>query len=567
MRHGALHRLIIIVAALAVMAPMAALPAVAAISDVPDETTGTALRGVDPVLVKDIQKRLAELGIYRGPRDGRLSDATKSAIRAYQRQARLTIDGQVSRALLRQLDTAVVKAGILLSRVESARQKQTIAARKALEDHAAARDLLAAIPAKTPIEAPAVGGPSCLATPQPDCLLDEALKAALATGKQHLRNGAFRDVALAWTVVGDVSAGIATAKRMSDPRMLIVALGKIARVQAGEGDYQGAHATALAVPDPRVRAQALAVIAGLQLAVGLDGAARDTLSDVLDATARITKPLWRITLMCQMALLRVKLGEAESANEMLDQALEGARAIEGGLARDNALARVASAQAEIGRLDEALIIAASIYQARHRVPVLILIAKIYGEAGETANARLIADSIGDARYRVTALISTALAQASDGHEAAARQTLSDARATSQTIVQDYSRAYALSRVARGQAEIGAIEDARETTQEVDREKLRALALWAIAASPASLCGKTTACADMTLAFAATRKIKNDLARITLLADIAITRAQAGDRGAAISLFDEALAVAVDLVKPWARARALSRLATTLSAIR
>ena len=567
MRYGVIHRLIIF-AVIVAMPLGASLPAVAAIGDVPPETAGTVLRGFDPLLVKNIQKRLRELGIYVGPADGRMADETAAAIRTYQKLARLNVDGKVSRALLTRLDTAVVKSGRLLSRVESARLEQTDAARKALEDHAAARDLLAAIPAQSPSATTPVGGEAaCLATPEPDCLLNEALKAALATGKTHLRNGAFRDVALAWTMVGDVTAGIATAKRMSDPRMLIVALGKIARVQADDGDFEGAHTTALAVPDPRVRAQALAALATVQLDVNLEGDARYTLSEVLDATARITTPLWRTTLICRVATLRARLGEAEIANTMLDQALEGARKIKGRLARDNALARVASALAEVGRLDEALYTTASIGQARHRVPVLILITKIFADAGKITNARIIANTIGDARYRVTALISVALAQASGGDVGGARQTLSDARVASREIDREYSRAYALSRVARSQAEIGTIEDARETAQEVDREKLYALALWAIAASPASLCEQAVSCEDETLAFAATRKIKNELARITLLTDIAVTRAQAGDRKAAISLFDEALAVAQDLVKPWARARALSRLATTLSAIR
>ena len=56
-------------------------------------------------------------------------------------------------------------------------------------------------------------------------------------------------------------------------------------------------------------------------------------------------------------------------------------------------------------------------------------------------------------------------------------------------------------------------------------------------------------------------------RISLLADIAVARFRAGDRERAIMIFDEALAYTADLVKPWVRARALSRLATTLSEIR
>ena len=90
-RYGVIHRLIIF-AVIVAMPLGASLPAVAAIGDVPPETAGTVLRGFDPLLVKNIQKRLRELGIYVGPADGRMADETAAAIRTYQKLARLNVD-------------------------------------------------------------------------------------------------------------------------------------------------------------------------------------------------------------------------------------------------------------------------------------------------------------------------------------------------------------------------------------------------------------------------------------------------------------------------------------------
>ena len=169
--------------------------------------------------------------------------------------------------------------------------------------------------------------------------------------------------------------------------------------------------------------------------------------------------------------------------------------------------------------------------------------------------------------RPAAVISVALAQAHNDDAEAAQATLLSARMVGREINRGYSRAYALSHISRNQAAIGAIDDARETANEVDRATLRAVALWAVAASPARHCDSVASCEDETLAFSAIRNLKDKLVRITLLSDIAVAYSRAGDRGRAIMLFDEALAYAVNLDKPWVRARALSRLATTLSEIR
>lgn len=64
------------------------------------EATGSA--GYSPV-VYEIQRQLAALGYYNGPRDGRLNARLRSAVAAYQRRRGLAASGVSSRALLEDL--------------------------------------------------------------------------------------------------------------------------------------------------------------------------------------------------------------------------------------------------------------------------------------------------------------------------------------------------------------------------------------------------------------------------------------------------------------------------------
>ena len=78
--------------------------ALAALDPRDAETAGGAQSyAVDPV-VRRIQELLVELGFYLGPFDGKLNGETAGAIRRYQRENRLVVNGVASRALLDGLD-------------------------------------------------------------------------------------------------------------------------------------------------------------------------------------------------------------------------------------------------------------------------------------------------------------------------------------------------------------------------------------------------------------------------------------------------------------------------------
>ena len=59
----------------------------------------------DRATVSDLQLRLQNLGYDPGPADGQLGPKTRAAIRAYQKDAGLRADGQVTASLVKRIKT------------------------------------------------------------------------------------------------------------------------------------------------------------------------------------------------------------------------------------------------------------------------------------------------------------------------------------------------------------------------------------------------------------------------------------------------------------------------------
>ena len=100
-------------------------------------------------LILRAQKALYELGVYRGPQDGRLDAATKAAVQAYQRGIGLKDNGRITKKLVESLENSI-QVRVLLKRLDKIRVENMSAARKALLSHSAtqpgvARGLAAAV--------------------------------------------------------------------------------------------------------------------------------------------------------------------------------------------------------------------------------------------------------------------------------------------------------------------------------------------------------------------------------------------------------------------------------------
>ena len=68
---------------------------------------GSDLAGPSPELVWTVQEALTALGYDAGAADGAIGPRTRAAVRAFQADSGLGVDGQVSEPLLRRLQTAL----------------------------------------------------------------------------------------------------------------------------------------------------------------------------------------------------------------------------------------------------------------------------------------------------------------------------------------------------------------------------------------------------------------------------------------------------------------------------
>ena len=519
----------------------------------------------DPKLVTDIQRRLNELGLYSAPLDGRVTPATAAAIRTYQRGAGLKIDGQPSRALLAHLNSAEAQGERILERLGKVREAQIEAARRALESHAPAGDIVASAPALE--GGGATNTAACFAAPTPACLLDAAQRSAVTVKKAEFRDWALGEIASAQATAGDSAAALAAAKALSDPRLLIVALGRIAEAQAGAGDDAGARSTVRAIPGSVTRAEALIAIANAQIARGDKLAAGDTGYDIESELVVIFEPAQLANLYGSLARLQARLGDTYGAEANFKRALDAARETSSAGGRDQALGQIAAAMAEIGQIGPALDIVATIKEPRFRTSTLIAAAAAQAEAGDFDRSRATIAAIADARYRVVGLEKLARAQARAGARRDALATLARAQAISDGLEYSYARAFGLSLVARAQAALDALAEARRTIALIEDATLRARALWSLAEAETRLGDGAAAARSEAQAFGAVDQIDDPLDRVWLLSEIATERSRAADAGAAQSVFDRALAQTKALASPWLRACALSRLASGLVAMR
>lgn len=520
----------------------------------------------DPKLVTDIQRRLSALGLYRAPLDGRVTPATAAAIRTYQRSAGLKVDGRPSRALLAHLNSAEAQGNRLVERLGKVRDAQIAAARRALENHAPASDIVAGAPALEG-RAGTTNAAACFAAPTPACLLDEAQRSAVAVKKAEFRDWALGEIAAVQAAAGDAAAALAAATALSDPRLVIVALGRIAEAQATAGDDAGARITAHAIPGSVARAEALIAVAKAQIVRGEKVAAGDTVYDVVSELVVIFEPTQLASLYGAVAGLQARLGDTEGALASLDRALDAAQAAASAGGRDQALGLIAVAMAEIGRIAHALDIVATIKEPRFRTSTLIVVAAAQAEAGDYDRARATIAAIADARYRVVGLEKLARAQARAGARPAALATLARARAVSDGLDYSYARAFGLSLVARAQAALDAPAETRRSIALIDDAALRARALWSLADAEARLGDGAAAARSEARALGAADQIEDPLDRVWLLCEIAVERSRVTGAGTAQSVFDRALAQTKALDTPWLRARALSRLASGLVAMR
>ncbi len=559
-----------VAAALIVVAAWAA-PALAALPAGEQPAAGAPPLAKSDDLMRRAQKVLSDLGLYTGPLDGRANADTDKAIRTFQKNVGLKVDGRITRELVESLENSV-QVRVLLKRLDKVRIEHISAARKALLSHPATRDLIKA--PHDEVADPTRDTAACAKNVTVRCLLHEALESAKAVFKPELRDWALGEILVAQARAGLRDAAMETAGRIGDPRLIIVALRDIAEGQAAAGHSQEALAAVDIIPDPAKRADALAAIANIQLRRGDRDDAKATANKLLQFMTSVPDALTKISYQTRVAVILARAGDAPTATDLLAKAESVARATADAGNRSVGLRHVANALAEIEQLPRAMTVLSDVTDDSNRTPVLITTATQQARAGDAAAALATADTIEAVRYRAVVLGRIAVAQAEKGDVAAADTTLKTALAAIEKIKFPFARSYAISRVALSMAGIGKMPNAKaksaalfreavEMAERIDDDRLRAHTLWNIAAEQARAGDEAGAKLSRGSASAATAEIKSSLTQVWMFSEIATEHAQAGETDAGWTAFNRGLEVALGIDNAWGRARAFGKLAATL----
>lgn len=548
-----------------------ALPASAA--NWPAARSGDALEVLsrpDPRLVRRIQRMLIELGLYRGVVDGRAERATDAAVRAFQARIGVEPDGRISDELAARL-TREVGRQALSRRLDRARRTEINSARRALLSSRATRRFAVAVPDASPGATRSAQDPEpCFRRPSARCLLAEAVDSASHVSNDELRNWAFGEIVVVQARAGLIDEALATLQRIGDPRLTLVGLRDIAEAQAAAGRTGEAFETARIIPDRLRRAEALGGITAAQIRRGGDAA--PALREMARQVNEIDDPLKRVALHARAAVLAARARAPDSARRHVAAAERLARTRLNAASRQTALRHVAMALTELKQPGRAISLMDGTGDATALMPVLVQVASAQAWNGDAAKALVTVRRIGQRRYRAAALAAIAVAEADRGRVGTALQIIDRARHTAERVRASYARSYALSRVALAVLDIAkdaagrGLDKAEAIAGEIGNEQLRATVLWSVAAGRRRVGDGREADRVTALAEQSTAGVRSPLSRVWLLGDVVERQAALGQVIDARRAFEQGLAIGRHIDAAWARARAVTRLASALTSL-
>lgn len=497
-------------------------------------------------LIQQVQELLIEFDLFAGPVNGRLTPETQRAIRAYQKQSELSETGNATEDLLKHMET-VGRAATLKKRLAKARDEQIEKARKALQNSEATRDLLK--PANTILAAlPPDKFDACLRAPDIDCLLSGATAALQDIEREDYRDWALREVVRAQGAVGRTEAARTNIKRLSDLRLVLVALREVAASLSDAGYDADALRLTETIPDPWNKARALVTIA---------------------ESATNAAPA-RTALLHLLPKLKDREGALEIAAELLANTEEPdaratiAAAIETLLAEQRdpspiTLGAIAAAYARADLERRALAMLDRIGEASRDQIALAEAAGLLARKGKLSEAMLRADRLRTPQLFVLALTKVADAQRDRREIAGAAASLTRAEVVLLDIERPFAADSARARIAEAWVQLGNADQAIENAQAINSRGLKAQTLWELAALGH---GQNT---DFVVpATAATERMESAFDRAATLARAARGFAEAGLTERAKETFGLAVRETKAIRRNWWRARILSLLATVLA---
>ena len=535
-----------------------------------DEPPFQPRKAYNAALMRRIQDGLATQGFYLGPIDGQFGPKTEAAIRAYQASAELPIDGIPSEQLAIDLETGG-KVGQLLNRLEKTRAAATDKAREALLSRPETKGLIDGAATSTSASHDLK---ACLAQPNPRCLLVEATLSASDIEKPEMRDWALGEILTSQAKAGLAGDALVTTRRIHDPRLIMVALRDIAKAQASAGNTADAMVAVDIIPDLTQQLEAYVAIAEIQADMGQVDEAAETATHLLDYLRRIDNPLTKVTFRTRIAVILHHAGKQALADENIRAAEELAGTIRAANDRGEARRYIAAAYAENGEPIKAMEILKSVSTGAYDVPVLIAAATKLAQTGASDEALVTADNIEAVRYRALVLARIASYQAGAGDMDSARATLDKAVDAAKQIKFPFAKAYAFSRIALALNDVGIsagnaadlLDQALETAHLIKDARLKAHIFWTIADERRRAHDAPGAAKALQQAGTATADIKSPFSRVWMLCDIAEERARNQDVDAAWAAFAEAFDEAKTITHPWGRARALGKVAGTMTAL-
>lgn len=520
-------------------------------------------------MVQRVQQGLADAGYFKGAIDGRFNEQTDQAIRTYQRREGLPQSGIANKQLAAHIETSV-KVQSLLKQLQRQRLSKIDEARAALMARPETRDLLSDPKGRKQRADAQRDASGCFSEPTPKCLLAEASQNAIAIFKAELRNWALGEILVAEAKAGLVAEAMETVRLIGDPRLIMVALRDIATAQARAGRPVEALAAADIIPDPVKRLEALSHIATIQARRDNPQGTEKTARLLLDGLSGIDDHLKRFSLATSAVTALAHAGKYQMAEKELAIIRREAESETDPGRRSAALRHVASALAEIGKPGRALAMLKELPDLSEHIPVLVSAATAQARAGHPEQAISTAQTIEAVRYRAVVLSRIALAQAKAGDVPGGRATLDKALLEAATIKLPFAMAYAYQRIALALMEVSALGEADtfdlaiDTATLISDDKLRAQTLWTLATGKRASGDGPGADETMALAESATAEIKSSFTRVWMFCEISLAHLSAGRKQSAWAAFNRALAITEGIGGPWGSARALAKLASTLS---
>ncbi len=509
-------------------------------------------------LVQQIQELLNEFDLLAHNADGKLTRETQRAIRAYQKQSNIPVDGAPTKALLDHM-VRIGRVGALKQKLARAREVQIMKARHALISNPATSDLVVSQISRDAV-ATTVKPDMCLRAPTVDCLLDGALGAAISITRDDYRDWALRDVIRAFARAGRTDEARENIKRLTDLRLILVSLRETATALAKAGKLDAANTMTATIPDDWNRARALLAI------VQSEGSNPATIDSLLELLPLVEDRVSAVDTLAELAVFLANNGATARAvtaisdfeNQLNDEIPPDIQRI--------TLAAIATAYARIGQSDEALQTLDRIGDTGRDHIALAEAAGQLAKNNKLAAAIATADRLRTPQLFVLAMTKIASAQVQLGNHEAARASLERAYAASLDIERPFAAETAQARIAKVWSEISDYSRAMNTIDKIKNNALKAQTLWRLTIRNSEAPQPEEETSFFSNAVSATQRIESAFDRAATLARAATEFIEAKKYGHARRVFDMAILETHSIRNDWWRARIFSLLATVLGEI-